>query len=84
MIEYNFSYTHPHRHYFDIEMRINEHSSSELILQLPAWRPGRYELGNFAKNIQSFKVFDVNDYPCLLYTSPSPRDVEESRMPSSA
>ena len=29
-----------------------------------------------------------NSYPpynlCLLYTSPSPRDVEESRMPSSA
>ena len=24
------------------------------------------------------------DNPCLLYTSPSPRDVEESRMPSSA
>ena len=23
-------------------------------------------------------------YSCLLYTSPSPRDVEESRMPSSA
>ena len=29
----------------------------------------------------------VANYPgitCLLYTSPSPRDVEESRMPSSA
>ena len=25
-----------------------------------------------------------NVYSCLLYTSPSPRDVEESRMPSSA
>ena len=25
-----------------------------------------------------------NDTTCLLYTSPSPRDVEESRMPSSA
>ena len=24
------------------------------------------------------------DKTCLLYTSPSPRDVEESRMPSSA
>ena len=24
------------------------------------------------------------DEDCLLYTSPSPRDVEESRMPSSA
>ena len=27
----------------------------------------------------------INHYDaCLLYTSPSPRDVEESRMPSSA
>ena len=26
----------------------------------------------------------VNYNACLLYTSPSPRDVEESRMPSSA
>ena len=27
---------------------------------------------------------DQLDKACLLYTSPSPRDVEESRMPSSA
>ena len=27
---------------------------------------------------------DDGYYTCLLYTSPSPRDVEESRMPSSA
>ena len=27
---------------------------------------------------------EVCGRPCLLYTSPSPRDVEESRMPSSA
>ena len=26
----------------------------------------------------------TNSMVCLLYTSPSPRDVEESRMPSSA
>ena len=26
----------------------------------------------------------IEGYSCLLYTSPSPRDVEESRMPSSA
>ena len=33
------------------------------------------------------RVMDMNDRSlrsCLLYTSPSPRDVEESRMPSSA
>ena len=26
----------------------------------------------------------INNIPCLLYTSPSPRDTEVSRMPSSA
>ena len=31
------------------------------------------------------QISSANDYNiCLLYTSPSPRDVEESRMPSSA
>ena len=29
-------------------------------------------------------IFGQENYACLLYTSPSPRDVEESRMPSSA
>ena len=30
------------------------------------------------------KLVDDISFTCLLYTSPSPRDVEESRMPSSA
>ena len=37
--------------------------------------------GNMQAQMSSHRFyFD----PCLLYTSPSPRDVEESRMPSSA
>ena len=32
----------------------------------------------------SIAIEDRVNYICLLYTSPSPRDVEESRMPSSA
>ena len=28
--------------------------------------------------------FKKSDIPCLLYTSPSPRDMRRSRMPSSA
>ena len=38
------------------------------------------ELMEFILNECSF----YNSTGCLLYTSPSPRDVEESRMPSSA
>ena len=30
------------------------------------------------------KYIEAMGWDCLLYTSPSPRDVEESRMPSSA
>ena len=36
------------------------------------------------KNWGWFEIFNVWANDCLLYTSPSPRDVEESRMPSSA
>ena len=37
-------------------------------------------------NDKNYIIEDLSDQAryCLLYTSPSPRDVEESRMPSSA
>ena len=43
-------------------------------------------LGNRPLSINGTPVFagGQGGTPCLLYTSPSPRDVEESRMPSSA
>jgi len=33
-------------------------NESKTIIHLPSWRPGRYELGNFAKNIKNFKVYN--------------------------
>ena len=38
------------------------------------------------KHLESlgFEPTTVLDYSCLLYTSPSPRDLSTSRMPSSA
>ena len=38
----------------------------------------------FAVNYVSFFLFALTHRPCLLYTSPSPRDLSTSRMPSSA
>ena len=35
-------------------------------------------------NNQMKKIYVKNDLDCLLYTSPSPRDKRQSRMPSSA
>ena len=39
-------------------------------------------LEGFTKN--GYVTFDDNEKTCLLYTSPSPRDKRQSRMPSSA
>ena len=41
------------------------------------------ESSNLVPNNDPTLMF-ANSGICLLYTSPSPRDVEESRMPSSA
>ena len=35
-------------------------------------------------DIKNGQVLDTSDDLCLLYTSPSPRDLSTSRMPSSA
>ena len=45
------------------------------------WVRAKYMLGDFSK---CYELCSTNFLDCLLYTSPSPRDVEESRMPSSA
>ena len=46
----------------------------------------QHDVGRKAVEAAGFKTTYVEGVPesCLLYTSPSPRDVEESRMPSSA
>lgn len=57
-MKYTVSYTSPHHHYVDIEFIAENINQDEVVVQLPAWRPGRYELGNFAKNVQKWAAFD--------------------------
>lgn len=58
-MRYIFSYTNPQRHFIYIECVITGVKSDRLYVQLPSWRPGRYELGNFAKNIQKWEALDA-------------------------
>ena len=41
-------------------------------------------LGKIGDNLQRMRELTVQARNCLLYTSPSPRDLSTSRMPSSA
>ena len=45
-----------------------------------------FKIENLTTESVDTLIADLNGFniTCLLYTSPSPRDVEESRMPSSA
>ena len=52
-----------------------------IALEKMGWEQG----DNVAVEIAGTSVYEIDGAgTCLLYTSPSPRDVEESRMPSSA
>lgn len=63
MIHYKISVHSPASHYIDVELTVDAVSGPQLELQLPAWRPGRYELGNFAKNIRKVEAFDAHGNP---------------------
>lgn len=63
-MRYILSYQHPEQQFLDISLTISGVANEDVVaLQLPAWRPGRYELGNFAKNIQKFSVLDDKGNP---------------------
>ena len=48
------------------------------------WKEDTMQVRREQRPKGKFEIRDGQLQICLLYTSPSPRDVEESRMPSSA
>ena len=62
MVKVSFEIPQPNTQYIQISA-LFQTTEKLTILQLPSWRPGRYELGNFAKNVRNFKVFDSNNVP---------------------
>jgi len=69
-MHYKLYIKNPSSHYLYIDLVIDNIDSDALILQLPSWRPGRYELGNFAKNIKKLDAFDAQGKP-LTYKKTS-------------
>ncbi len=58
MIQYKLTSSQPNSHFAEIEMHIDNIETDEVTIELPSWRPGRYELGNFAKNIRRWSVYN--------------------------
>jgi predicted metalloprotease with PDZ domain len=59
-MHYQISVTDPESHFLNITYTIPDIDESHIEIQLPAWRPGRYEIQNFAKNIQFIEAISTN------------------------
>lgn len=59
-MNYLVSIADPIGHFIGLQYTIPNIHQDAIELQLPAWRPGRYELQNFAKNVRMFSVHDKN------------------------
>lgn len=60
-IHYTLRPGHAQHQLLEIEARFPTEGKDSLRLQLPAWRPGRYELGNFAANILHFELLEPRE-----------------------
>jgi predicted metalloprotease with PDZ domain len=56
-MHYEIRAENPSQQYVQIRA-IFQVDQDQVDLQFPKWRPGRYELGNFAKNVKAFHVVD--------------------------
>ena len=63
MHSYFISSPNPSRGLLEIEFKIDRIQTNKIEIQLPAWRPGRYELQNFSKNILFIKAFSSHGFP---------------------
>lgn len=59
MVRFQFSAANANSQYIQIQAEIPVTNATTMV-ELPAWRPGRYELGNFAKNVRNFKVLGAD------------------------
>jgi len=68
---------------YDKRMYLGDDNNNTIIYNLHKLNKKSFR---FLSKKADIVIFDIQDMgmSCLLYTSPSPRDVEESRMPSSA
>lgn len=55
---YRIAREDPNKHLLRIELLIQGVEGDSLELQMPAWRPGRYQLADFAKNVMRVDAYD--------------------------
>jgi predicted metalloprotease with PDZ domain len=63
MINFKISCSNPASQFLEIDLNLQNYPKEEVLLQLPAWRAGRYQLANYAQNIRKFSAKDEQGNP---------------------
>ena len=71
MIRYKVKGGLPHHRFINFVALFPSQGETTTI-QLPVWRPGRYELGNFAKNVRGWKAYNADTGELLLWNKTTP------------
>ena len=72
------------KHKFDVKLVNPANKRKFDVIVVGSGLAGASAAASLAELGYKVKCFCFQDSPCLLYTSPSPRDRTRSRMPSSA
>lgn len=64
-MHYIFSWTNPQSRYLTVTAIAENVMASHVRVQLPSWRPGIYELGNFAKNVRGFRAESADGHELM-------------------
>ena len=70
-MSFTVSMDNPSKHYYHVILRCEEIKENSLLLKMPAWSPGYYQLLNYAKNVENFKAFDA-DSNVINWQQPNP------------
>ena len=57
IIRYHLSWPEPQSHYFHVRIDISRQGAGDLEIRMPAWRPGRYIIQNYARYIIEFGAY---------------------------
>ncbi len=62
-MNYVLSWKEPNSHYLHIETTVEAPKTESIDFRIPAWRPGRYVIQNYSKNVVGFQAFNEAGEP---------------------
>ena len=62
-IRYEISWGAPNDHWLNVTMHVSGHEGETLDVRIPYWRPGRYVIQNYAKDIAGFSAAAADGRP---------------------